>query len=221
MDAHGTTRRALHAVAEHLLAGPQHRQRGTIRLRVVPGGFGRVADPWRVEGTDLVGPDARHPLAGTLDELGARAGIAPGVPEGLYRDHADLGPHDRLAVDADAARGIADWFARGEAALRASAPGTEPVLWPEHFDLALAVGEVTCGVSPGDAGHPAPYAYVGPWTPREGPFWNAPFGALRPAAELPDAGAVAAFFAEGRAAAGGRADAAARVRPARRGDRGG
>jgi hypothetical protein len=32
-------------------------------------------------------------------------------------------------------------------------------------------------------------------------FWNAPFGALRPADELPDTDAVAAFFAEGRVAA--------------------
>lgn len=31
----------------------------------------------------------------------------------------------------------------------------------------------------GDAGHPAPYADVGPWTPRTGGFWNASFG--RPA----------------------------------------
>jgi hypothetical protein len=43
--------------------------------------------------------------------------------------------------------------------------------------------------------------HVGPRTPRRGPFWNAPFGALRAAAELPDADAVAAWFAEGRAAA--------------------
>ena len=56
-------------------------------------------------------------------------------------------------------------------------------------------------MSPGDAGHPLPYAYVGPWTPRQGPFWNASFGAVRAAAELPDADAVAAFFAEGRTAA--------------------
>jgi hypothetical protein len=34
-----------------------------------------------------------------------------------------------------------------------------------------------------------------PRAPREGEFWNAPFGALRGADELPD---VAAFFAEGR-----------------------
>jgi hypothetical protein len=78
----------------------------------------------------------------------------------------------------------------------------EPVLWPEHFDVGIAADEVNYGVSPGDAGHQSPYAYVGPWTARQGEFWNAPFGALRPAAELADPRAVAAFFAAGRAAAG-------------------
>ena len=34
------------------------------------------------------------------------------------------------------------------------------------------------GVSAGDDYYPTPYAYVGPWTQRTGPFWNAPFGAL-------------------------------------------
>ena len=38
--------------------------------------------------------------------------------------------------------------------------------------------EVNYGVSPGDEFHPLPYAYVGPWTSRIGPFWNAPFGAF-------------------------------------------
>ena len=75
------------------------------------------------------------------------------------------------------------------------------MLWPEHFDLGISVDEVNYGVSPGDAGHPRPYAYVGPWTPREGGFWNASFGALRWSDDLPDADAVAAFFAEGRAEA--------------------
>jgi hypothetical protein len=41
MDEHvlTATRLSLHAVAEQLLAGPQHRAKGTIRLRVTPGGF--------------------------------------------------------------------------------------------------------------------------------------------------------------------------------------
>ena len=47
MDA--PTRRSLHGVAELLLAGPQHRAHGTIRLRVTPGGFGGVAGSLRPE----------------------------------------------------------------------------------------------------------------------------------------------------------------------------
>jgi hypothetical protein len=200
-DTLTATRRAWHAVGELVLAGPQHREHGTIRLRVVPGGFAQVTGPLRVEGAELVGDGARVPLRGPLRALGEAVGVAAGAPEGLYRDHADLGPDDEVAVDAAAAAELADWLARGDAGLRAFAPGVEPVLWPEHFDLAVTVDEVNYGISLGDAGHAAPYAYVGPWTARTGAFWNAPFGALRPAADLPDGGAVAAFFAQGRAAA--------------------
>ena len=81
--------------------------------------------------------------------------------------------------------------------MRAFAPGEEPVLWPEHFDLGISIDEVNYGVSPGDAHVPEPYAYVGPWTPREGAFWNKPFGATRPMGESPDARALVAFFREG------------------------
>jgi hypothetical protein len=194
------TRRSLHAVAEQLLAGPQHRTQGTIRLRVTEGGFGQVAGPWRVEGGELVGPDRRVPLTGTVADVGAAAGVEPGSPS-IYSDHADLADGAQLAVDPDAAAALADWFARGDAGLRAFAPDEEPVLWPEHFDLGIQLDEVNYGISPGDAGHPRPYAYVGPWKLRTGPFWNAPFGALRAADELPDTAAVLAFFSEGRAAA--------------------
>lgn len=51
------TRMSLHGVAESLIAGPQHRAHGTIRLAVTPGGFGGVKLPLRVEDTELVGPD--------------------------------------------------------------------------------------------------------------------------------------------------------------------
>ena len=194
------TRRSLHAVAEQLLAGPQHRTQGTIRLRVTEGGFGQVAGPWRVEGGELVGPDRRVPLTGTVADVGAAAGVEPGPPS-IYSDHADLADGAQLAIDPDAAAALADWFARGDAGLRAFAPDEEPVLWPEHFDVSVTENEVNYGISPGDAGHPRPYAYVGPWKLRTGPFWNAPFGALRAADELPDTAAVLAFFSEGRAAA--------------------
>jgi hypothetical protein len=33
-------------------------------------------------------------------------------------------------------------------ALRSFAPGLEPVLWPEHFDLGIKLDEVNFGVSP-------------------------------------------------------------------------
>jgi hypothetical protein len=197
-----TTRRSLHGVAELLIAGPQHRAHGTIRLRVTPGGFGGVAVGLGVAGTDLVWDGGRAPLAGTYRSLAAAAGVEPGAPEGVYHDTSGVDPDEAVVVDPAEVVGLADWFARGDAGLRAFAPDQEPVLWPEHFDLAITVDEVNYGISPGDDAHPEPYAYVGPWTPREGEFWNASFGALRPAAELPDAGAVAAFFVEGRAAAG-------------------
>jgi hypothetical protein len=199
-DVLAATRRSLHAVAEQLLAGPQHRTQGTIRLRITPGGFGQLAGPWRVEGTARVGPALRVPLTGTIADVAEAVGVEAGAPT-IYSDHADLAADAPLAVDAAAAAEIADWYARGDAGLRAFAPDEEPVLWPEHFDLGVAVDEVNYGISPGDGGHATPYAYVGPWTPREGPFWNVPFGALRAAAELPDADAVAAYFTEGRNAA--------------------
>ena len=60
-----TTRRSLHAVAELVLAGPQHAQTGEISLRALPGGFGTTHTPdLRVDGTDVVGaggqPVVRH-----------------------------------------------------------------------------------------------------------------------------------------------------------------
>ncbi len=196
-----TTRMALHGVAEQVLAGPQYRTDHTIRLKITPGGFGQVKGPLRIEGTDLVGDGVRVPLRGTVTELAAAVGVEPGVPDGLYSDHAELDPTAPIDVDAAAAAALADWLARGDQALRSLDPGVEPVLWPEHFDLAISADEVNFGISPGDAGHPRPYAYVGPWTQRTGAFWNAPFGALRSADELPDVDAVVAFFTEGRAAA--------------------
>ena len=199
-DVLTATRRSLHAVAEQLLAGPQYHTQGTIRLRITEGGFGQLAGPWRIDGTELVGPDVRVPLTGTIAELAQAVGVQAGPPT-IYDDHADLAADAPLTVDPAAVAEIAGWFARGDAGLRAFAQAEDPVLWPEHFDLGIAVDEVNYGISPGDGGHATPYAYVGPWTQREGPFWNVSFGSLRAATELPDADAVAAYFAAGRAAA--------------------
>jgi hypothetical protein len=95
---------------------------------------------------------------------------------------------------------IATWFGSGHVALRAVF-GAEPILWPEHFDVAVVVDEVNYGVSPGDGTYPQLYAYVGPWRPRSGPFWNAPFGAVWMPDDAADVDAVVAFFRAGREAA--------------------
>jgi hypothetical protein len=204
------TRRDLHVVAELLLAGPQHRSSGTIRLRPLPGGFGTVAAPeLRVDGTDLVLPAGdggteprRISMSGRrVAELADLAGVLPGAPEGVYQDTTGAEPDQMLDLDAAQARLLAEWFDRGDAALRRLAPQVTPVLWPEHFDLGIAIDEVNYGVSPGDADNAEPYAYVGPWTPRTGDFWNAPFGAHRPASALTSTDVLAEFFEQGRAAA--------------------
>ena len=58
------------------------------------------------------------------------------------------------------------------------------MLWPEHFDIAIRVDDVNYGVSPGDDYLNEPYAYVGVDPVPDDEFWNAPFGAARPLADL-------------------------------------
>ncbi|HYT10723.1 MAG TPA: hypothetical protein VEL73_08695, partial [Mycobacteriales bacterium] len=211
MDALVATRRSLHGVAELLVAGPQFRATGTMRLAARPGGFGSsrpFEDLTRlgVYGTDLVlhraGQELRLPLTGTYESLAAAAGLRPGGLEGAYRDGSGVRPSDPIRVDPAAGAELAAAWTTGDAALRALAaevgqPAT-PVLWPEHFDVGITLDAVNYGVSPGDSAIEAPYAYVSPPDLREGPFWSQPFGAGRPLRELGDEAAVLAFFREGR-----------------------
>lgn len=194
------TRHAWHAVAELVLAGPQHRRTGTIRLRVTPDGFATTRQPdLRVAIVDLVTPDGPIPINGrSCTELAGVAGVEVGAPRGLYPGGSTVAPDQPLVADVAAAAYLADCFATGDTALRRFAPAEVPVLWPEHLDVAISVGEINYGVSPGDGYCEEPYAYVGPWRPRAGPFWNAPFGAARPMRQLADVDAVVEFFAEGR-----------------------
>ncbi|MFN0284767.1 MAG: hypothetical protein ACKVZ6_22675 [Kineosporiaceae bacterium] len=203
VDTLRTTRRSLHGVAELVVAGPQHRRFDTIRLVVVPGGFRGLRLPLRVDGATLHWEGGSAPLTGTYRDLAGAAGVDVGAPVGVYTDLAGVDPDEAVVVDPAAAGYLADCWQRGAEALRAFAPDAAPILWPEHFDVGIAVDEVNYGLSPGDGFHPTPYAYVAPWTPRDGDFWNAPFGAVRPAGELPDAAAVAAFFTQGRRQAAG------------------
>ncbi len=203
MDAEGlgVTRRSLHAVAELVLAGPQYRATGRLRLRVVPGGFATAFPPdVRVRGSSVEAGDNLSQISGqTARALGARLGIAAGEPEGAYRDGCGVGIDEPLALRADHAAVVLDALALGDGALAAFAPGEAPVLWPEHFDVAIRVDEVNYGVSPGDGFIAEPYAYIGVGhVPAGDAFWNAPFGAARPLRDLNGLDGTVTFFAEGR-----------------------
>jgi hypothetical protein len=194
------TRQALHGVAELVVAGPQYRQSGTIRMRVVPGGFATIAQPdVRVDGAYLVADGVRVPLAHTtIADLATAAGVRVGAPDGLYDDGSGADPGDEVDVDASAAEYLATCLAVGDAALRRVEPSETPVLWPEHFDLGITANEINYGVSLGDSWLDEPYAYVAPWQPRSGEFWTtAPFGAAVPLREHGDVDSLTAFFAEG------------------------
>jgi hypothetical protein len=194
------TRRSLHGAAELLLAGPQHRATGRIDLRAIDGGFATAAEPpLRIEGTDLVTATGRLPLAGrTYAEIGAAAGFEAGAPVDVYSGGLGVEPGEPISLDPDAARVIESALTAGDRALRLFAPALEPVLWPEHFDVAVTADDVNYGVSPGDDHLAEPYAYVGPFEPHQGEFWNAPFGAARTVAELGEVDDIVRFFRAGR-----------------------
>lgn len=196
------TRRSLHGVAELVLAGPQYRATGRLRLRVVPGGFATTLTPrLRVDGSRVAGDTgAAVAISGrTPRALGAELGVAAGRPESAYGGGSGVDPDETLVVDPGQADMITGALALGHDALTAFAPGESPVLWPEHFDVAIRVDEVNYGVSPGDGFIEEPYAYVGVSpAPAGDAFWNAPFGAAVPLRELPGVPAVTGFFAEGR-----------------------
>ncbi len=200
-----STRAALHGLAELVMAGPQHRASGTIRLRVAPGAVETVAQPaLRLTAESLSGPGGEVSLAGptTPRAIGGAVGVVPGEPQGLYGDHAPVGLDDTVVVDHEAAIALLDWFAVGAAALLEFASEAKAVLWPEHFDLAITLDEVNYGISPGDGYSAQPYAYVGPWRPVADPFFDAPFGAVRHWDAVPDVASLVAFLAEGRRRAG-------------------
>ena len=203
------TRVALHRLAFFVLAPMRRLHTGRIGLRPTLGGFGTppfaadgAAVQVRIEATRLVldreGITSVLDLAGgvSLVQAASFLGVAidPGAAEGF--DGPALGDAERpLELDARSIELIARWYELGSgflATLRSAGaddavPPSEPQIWPEHFDLALDLGDegagtrVNVGFSPGDAFSGEPYVYVGPWdrTVLEGgdPVWDAPFGA--------------------------------------------
>jgi hypothetical protein len=206
-----TTRRSLHALATQVIA-PLHTQAtgNEIALRPRPGGFGTPELPeggWvGTDGTDLVRVDAD----GARDTTRITSLLDAADFVGLD-DAASALTDAPLEVHAGAAEILAGVWASGEEALEAfaadpaTADPTPPILWPEHFDIAIeAGGSATYGISPGDDDHPEPYAYISLWTPpadlETGPstFWNAVgfTGAQRPWTN--DVDELVAFFRAGR-----------------------
>jgi hypothetical protein len=178
---------ALHRVAEQVIA-PACKPDNEIALTPTPGGFGTpvfrygsVDHQVRVHGAELVhrtGDDEQRAPLTTLED--ARQLVVELVPAGPLGDTP-------LDLDPNAAARLADWYAFGASLLEelvASAAteddATSPTLWPEHFDIAIELGDEAAGAranygfSPGDEQHAEPYVYVGPWTaPPAGPLWNA------------------------------------------------
>jgi hypothetical protein len=175
------------------------------------GGFGTPPLPdgttIAVRGHELGVGDRVAPLT-TLRAAASFVGIELSPTPDVGRDLPPFEPDAPLVVDAAAAGELADWYARGASALVRLDAGDGTVsaatLWPEHFDLAITIElpggvGINVGCSPGDAASDEPYAYVGPWDRGglDGPFWNAPFGALRTRHEVGHDAALDAFLAEG------------------------
>src|SRR5438045_737391 len=103
------TRRSLHAVAELLIAGPQHTAHDTVRLRVLHGGFGSSVGPdVRVEGSRLNKEGTTYALDGrTLGDVAAEAGIALQPLGAVYKDATGADADTLLQVDPARASTIA------------------------------------------------------------------------------------------------------------------
>lgn len=208
------TREALHRVTVHVVARARRQATGRFSLRASAGGLATPefgSDGRRVRlsrGNIVVESDAPgnasavgRPIDGaSLAELATFVGVDLAERLDVGHDTPDLGDIDApLSVDSAAAAALASWYADVSAALdrvvaeiTPDRSATLPRLWPEHFDLAIEVDarperRVNLGGSPGDGFCPEPYLYVGPWTadrPGDAEFWNAPFGAYRPASSL-------------------------------------
>jgi hypothetical protein len=192
------TREALRTLACYVIAPARKARTGHIALAPTADG-GAIgtppADPgpWiGVRDDRLVVDPGPTAVISTLRAAADLVGVGLDPDPGVGHDLPPFEPDARLAVDAAACRALAAWYAYGAATHgelltrhgdRYSVAA--PQLWPEHFDLAVAIdcghgSGVNVGFSGGDAGEPDPYLYVGPWdrTVLEAgdPFWDAPFG---------------------------------------------
>jgi hypothetical protein len=217
----------LRRVATHVVSRARFVATGRISLRVGAGGFGTPAfgpdhRRVRVSGTMLVveseAPDAawmrtKSIEGGSLMLLAHTADLSLSSRFDVGADTPPLGHLSQpIRLDARTVDVVHRWYATvagllDRVALAKQTTGAPSVvrLWPEHFDVAFDIQarygvRANLGGSPGDAFLPEPYLYVGPWSdarPGGAPFWNAPFGAARPASSLGSLDEAYDFFMEG------------------------
>jgi hypothetical protein len=202
------TREALRTLACFVVAPARKAVDGRIGLRSTGEGFGtppfgRAARRVVVHGAQLVVDEGGRPVERaaitTLSDAARVAGVELSADPGVGKDIPPFAPDDVLAVDTAASEALGQWYALVDMALVAvreqvvgRGRASDVNLWPEHFDLAFDWGpdderRVNLGGSPGDASSAEPYLYVGPWERdvfRCDRYWNAPFGAAMPYAEL-------------------------------------
>ena len=194
-DHYPVRRDDLHRLAYGVVSSTRKTVNGKFGLRWTMDGFGTpfFGDDTqvRVEGNLLVVQRDDKVEAETITTLGAAAQFlgVEATSDQAEHDTVALGDLDRpLTVDGELVAFLGDWFGMATAALeelRCTPDAFDPSrvqLWPGHFDVAVEIGDVeseritraTYGASPGDAAHPEPYLYVGPWGPVDpgDPFWN-------------------------------------------------
>ncbi len=207
------TRVSLQRVATHVLARARYLVTGRFGLRITWDGFGTpMFGPWsevlRISGDLLIHEEQHQEGAVTrtlsmaersLEELAAFAGVDLTAPFSAGTEAPALGATSTpLTFSLGSAEALLGWFRLGADGFdrvlsRLTAPSVLQ-LWPEHFDVgfdaATPTGRVNFGASAGDASHPEPYLYIGPWSqerPGDPALWNAPFGARLGRAALSEA----------------------------------
>lgn len=199
---------AFHALAENVLSAAYFQATTHIGLRPTPRGFGTPvfgeAERVRVDATAIVheraGRVRRHEIT-TLAAAAAFVGVPLGAPS-VFAGTTSVAPDASLAVDRESSLALGDWYALGGALLldlrgvHENVSSSDSQIWPEHFDLACELGDADAGTranygaSPGDAGIPEPYLYVGPWVPerRVGALGTHGFGTAITYSELRESG---------------------------------
>ena len=157
------TRISLHQVAEAVVT-PARKPDNEIALRYTRGGYGTPF--FQEDGADC---QVRVEHGELVRQRGTEETREP-LPN----------------VEVAAASALGDFYGFGCSVLeqlRADESDGDPSivqLWPEHFDIAVELGDeaagqrATYGASPGDDEHPEPYIYVSVWSADvSGELWNA------------------------------------------------